>query len=198
MNVEGVIMIKLKEKLIELHNKNYSLYKSIKNSYDFDRYTLKFDHIQGDPYATPSKIRLILNSKQHEISKLIVTDPIKNKAICDFINRKLYKLCRAHSRSISTGKSGIIEIAKPSQVILHRASVNLNEERLEIRIGLGLPGNGRRIDGKSCIDLLYNIIPNITEQILFKNLNLAKLERHIQCLEDAKAIRESLEKKITL
>ena len=72
-------MIKLKEKLIELHNKNYSLYKSIKNSYDFDSYTLKFDHIQGDPYATPSKIRLILNSKQHEIPKLIVTDPIKTK-----------------------------------------------------------------------------------------------------------------------
>ena len=79
-------------------------------------------------------------------------------------------------------------------MILHRASVNLNEERLEIRIGFGLPGNGRRIDGESCIDLLYNIIPNITEKILFKNLNLAKLEKHIQCLEDAKAIRESLEK----
>ena len=33
-------------------------------------------------------------------------------------------------------------------MILHRASVNLSEERLEIRIGFGLPGNGRRIDGE--------------------------------------------------
>ncbi len=187
-------MIKLKEKLIELHNKNYSLYKSIKNSYAFDRYTLRFDHIQGDPYATPSKIRLILNSQQHEIPKSIISDPLKNKAICDFINRKLYKLCRNHSRSISTGKSGLIEIAKPSQVILHRSSVNLTENRLEIRIGFGLPGNGRRIDGKSCTDLMYNKIPEIIEQIVFKNLDIRKLEKHIQTLEDSSEIRAQLEK----
>ncbi len=187
-------MIKLKEKLIELHNKNYSLYKSIKNSYAFDGYTLRFDHIQGDPYATPSKIRIILTSTQHEIPNAIISDPIKSKAICDFINRKLYKLCRIHSRSISTGKSGLIEIAKPSQVILNRSSVNLTESRLEIRIGFGLPGNGRRIDGKSCINLLYNKIPDMIEQVIFKNLHLEKLEKHIETLEDSSEIRDQLEK----
>ena len=46
----------LRNILNRIDHKGYPAYKDIKGSYDFGRYTLNIDHVQGDPFASPSRL----------------------------------------------------------------------------------------------------------------------------------------------
>jgi len=48
----------LKRKLHSIDGAGYKAYKDIKGEYKFDRYVLAIDHVQGDPFASPSKVRI--------------------------------------------------------------------------------------------------------------------------------------------
>ena len=38
----------------------YKAYKSIAGRYDFGRFVLSIDHVQGDPFAAPSRVSVIV------------------------------------------------------------------------------------------------------------------------------------------
>lgn len=44
----------LRELLHSIHRKSYPAYKGLKGIYDFRTYRLSIDHVQGDPFASPS------------------------------------------------------------------------------------------------------------------------------------------------
>ena len=44
----------LKQLLFGINHKSYPAYKSTRGAYQFPRYTLSIDHVQGDPFAAPS------------------------------------------------------------------------------------------------------------------------------------------------
>ena len=46
----------LRNILQRIDHKGYPAYKETKGSYDFGDYTLIIDHVQGDPFASPSKL----------------------------------------------------------------------------------------------------------------------------------------------
>jgi predicted ABC-class ATPase len=48
----------LKETLLRLDGKGYKAYKEIRDSYAFPGFWLSVDHVQGDPFASPSRIRV--------------------------------------------------------------------------------------------------------------------------------------------
>ena len=43
--------------LTKMDGKPYPAYKSIKGRYQYQDYELLIDHVQGDPFAIPSKVR---------------------------------------------------------------------------------------------------------------------------------------------
>jgi len=43
--------------LTKMDGKPYPAYKSIKGRYKYQDYELLIDHVQGDPFAIPSKVR---------------------------------------------------------------------------------------------------------------------------------------------
>ena len=45
----------LKQLLFSINHKSYPAYKSTRGAYQFPRYTLSIDHVQGDPFAAPSR-----------------------------------------------------------------------------------------------------------------------------------------------
>ena len=63
----------LKKQLSSINGKSYSLYKSLCDQYDFGNYILSIDHVQGDPFASPSKLRIIINQNV----KLMVIHGVK-------------------------------------------------------------------------------------------------------------------------
>ena len=52
------------EKLHQVHKKSYPAYKSLRGQYDWGRYVLSIDHVQGDPFASPSGISIHVPLKE--------------------------------------------------------------------------------------------------------------------------------------
>ena len=53
--------IDLKKTLSSINGKSYGAYKCLADKYKFDHYILSIDHVQGDPFASPSKLQIIIN-----------------------------------------------------------------------------------------------------------------------------------------
>ena len=54
----------LKDLLFRINRKSYPAYKDTKGSYRFPDYVLSIDHVQGDPFAAPSKLSLHIKGAQ--------------------------------------------------------------------------------------------------------------------------------------
>lgn len=47
--------------LDRIDRKSYPAYKDTRGSYDFGMFILNIDHVQGDPFAAPSKVSVTVN-----------------------------------------------------------------------------------------------------------------------------------------
>ena len=50
----------LRNLLMRIDHRGYPAYKDTKGKYQFDQYILSIDHVQGDPFASPSKVSLLV------------------------------------------------------------------------------------------------------------------------------------------
>ena len=51
----------LKALLESIDRKSYPAYKETRGSYRFDGYILNIEHVQGDPFASPSKLSIAVD-----------------------------------------------------------------------------------------------------------------------------------------
>ncbi len=184
----------LKRSLLRIDNKGYPAYKDIRGSYAFADFTLFIDHVQGDPYAAPSRLRLRLPAKVAAFPPASHANRSRLVALRDFLARLFAAECRAASdRSRGSGKSGLIAMDTPGQEILERSSVIVTEEFVEARFVVGLPARGRRILGRQAAAMLVDELPQIVEAALkYNNLNRERLAAHLDAAEDADSLREQL------
>ena len=54
----------LRNLLQRIDHKSYPAYKDTRGSYDFGNYVLSIDHVQGDPFAAPSKVSACLSRQK--------------------------------------------------------------------------------------------------------------------------------------
>ena len=57
----------LKQFLRSIDGKGYPAYKGAKGEYQFPGYVLSIDHVQGDPFASPSRISVQVEGKKAAI-----------------------------------------------------------------------------------------------------------------------------------
>mgnify|MGYP000918318719 CR=1 FL=1 len=55
----------LKKELIKIDHKSYGMYKTLGGSYSFGNYILYIDHVQGDPFASPSRLHFEVKRDRH-------------------------------------------------------------------------------------------------------------------------------------
>ncbi|MEL6545310.1 MAG: ABC-ATPase domain-containing protein [Myxococcota bacterium] len=180
----------LRHALWNLDRRGYPSYKSIRGEYGgahrSKSFTLVVDHVQGDPFAAPSRVRVLVDDA------LTPLQTHAKRACADFVHRALAKRLAKRNRGPGSGKSGLMRVPTPGQQILERTAVILSDRGdAEIRLQLGLPANGRRVMGTRASELLCDELP----ELVFETLNSvegAALERHIATVEDAVALREQL------
>ena len=184
----------LRRLLKSIHSRGYKAYKQIKGSYQFEDYILIFDTIQGDPFAHASRIRVRVPQKKAGFPEDTYKNPSRRKALEDFLNREFYRLSRSYTRVRGTGSSGLISIDQPTQQVLKRSSVVIDEEAVEIRATAGLPAKGRRIDAPVAEQMFFSELPRIVSAaLIYKNLDSSALYRHIETVEDADYLRGLLD-----
>lgn len=190
----------LRRKLLALEGRGYRDYKRIRGHYkftdDFLDFELIVDYVQGDPFAAPSSIRLRVSQVFAKFPAQWINDYAAQVAIADYLTRQVAKLAHVLTKKRGSGKSGQIEIARPSQAVIRRTAAWINSEATEVRLTVGLPAVGRRITGKLAADLLCNDIPQIAAQCLhYAAIDKTDLEKHIHTFQDAEALRRQLEEK---
>ncbi|MBW4463695.1 MAG: ABC-ATPase domain-containing protein [Nodosilinea sp. WJT8-NPBG4] len=183
----------LYDQLYRLDGQGYGAYKGLQGKYDFENFMLHIDHVQGDPFAAPSRVRVVVPQAVAGFPQDLWELPCRAIASADYLTREFYRATQSSQRPSGSGKSGLINIVRPSQAILNRSAARVTGEAVELRFTVGLPAFGRRIAGRQTAELLCQSVPDLVEKTLFYNaLDGAKLRHHADTAEDAEELRSQL------
>lgn len=203
-------MEKLRKLLTQIDGGSYKAYKDIKGSYQFNGYMLTIDHVQGDPFAAPSRvsIRVPMHNagfpdelwmqnrlpQQYQPQDIV---PIRKIALEDYLSRSVHRAMRKTVKGHrGSGGSGEVNIETSKQQVLQRNAIVVATDFVEARIVVGLPANGRRVAGRQAIAIFFDELPKVVQQsLLYNNLPKNDLQNHIESIEDQEALRLQLKDK---
>lgn len=185
--------------LLDLDRQSYRAYKQIKGSYLFDDFKLIIDHVQGDPFAAPSRVRVQVPQRSPQ-GKPIAGFPqelfqsySREIALRDYLARQFDQQAARLRERRGSGKSGLVAIAPPVQQVLERSAVWVSDEWIEARFVVGLPARGRSILGRQAAELLCEDIDTLVHQaLLFEPLDADAIRHHVEVVEDADWLRQQL------
>lgn len=193
--------MKNKEKLLKelksIDGKGYKAYKSLEGMYDFESYILAIDYVQGDPFASPSRVRVIVEQEKAKFPMELYQENYARIATQDFLTRLFSKNINEFSSKVfGSGKSGLIAISRCPQEILDRTSIRIGKDKIEARFEVGFPARGRSVLSKELEKILYQFLPQIVDKTLFyDNINKKKLINRVKLVEDQEYIRKKLSEK---
>ena len=190
-------MEKLRKTLNKIDRKGYKTYKGIKGQYRFNGYDLLIDYVQGDPFATPSRIRIRVETGKSGFDPALFSSRPRNIAFCDYLTRAFSKSIAHHYHSVGgSGKSGLLAIDCGYQEVIERTSVTASKEFIEARLEVGLPAAGRRVLAQNAVKIFFDYMPKLVGQSLFtESVDMNALKHHIQLFLNQEHIREEMEKR---
>lgn len=187
----------LRNLLMRIDHRGYPAYKDTKGKYQFDQYILSIDHVQGDPFASPSKVSLLVPGRIAGFGKECYETRERRIAFQDYLLRRMYLKVKDFSfKAKGSGKSGLIGISRPGQEILERSACSVDPATgdVEVRMEIGFPANGRTINAGELIKILFDFLPLCVRQtLLAASCPKASLEKVLFLADDQKAIREALQ-----
>lgn len=184
----------LQNLLHSVHRKSYPAYKSLKGSYQFDNYILSIDHVQGDPFASPSHVSVRISHKIAGFPGEYYKDRITRITLSDHLTRQFEKqVSRYTFRARGSGKSGLISVSHCGQEVLERSACEITEKGITVRFFIGFPANGRTINATELEKILFDFLPVCVQKaFLYRNINHQELKQCIFLAEDQAYIRSQL------
>lgn len=184
----------LQRTLISIDGDQYVNYKEIRGEYETANLRIAIDHIQNDPFAASTRIRVMVNQNKAKFPEYFLSSDDTKLAVRDYLARQLFYEVAKFSRQRGTGKSGEIYIPEPGQEILGRSSVQFIDDKYwEARFFVGLPASGKHIIGHIAVDMLCQDLTRIAEKCMFyDSLNQRLLKKHVDYFVDTQYIRSWL------
>ena len=182
------------QNLKRIDGKSYQAYKDIAGKYVFPDFQLYIDHVQGDPFASPSHIRVRVPAEQAGFPEEMWNSRPRRTGLEDYLARRLAGEIRNNPKEYSgTGKSGMIFVDSGSQEILQRTAAVVNPEFVEARLSVGLPAFGRKIAGKHALSMFTIELPEaVKKSLYYLNLPGETLQEYVFIKEDQEFIRKEL------
>lgn len=186
----------LRVSLRAINRKSYPAYKSLAGSYSFGKYILNIEHVQGDPFAAPSRLSVKVNHKIAGFPAEYYGTKWNKTALEDYLIRRFHKQAdRFCFQAKGSGKSGIITVSRPGQEVLERTACEVGGDGITVRFEVGFPANGRTINTTELEKILFDFLPVCVEQSLYyAKTPKQELEKVIFLAEDQQYIREELKK----
>ena len=186
----------LQNLLRQIDHKSYPAYKDTKGKYQFQQYILSIDHVQGDPFASPSKVSLIIPGKVAVFDKCLYKSRHRRIAFQDFLLRRVAAKIKEYSfKAKGSGKSGLLGVSQPGQEILNRSACTVDPASGDIilRMEVGFPANGRTINSGELQKILFDFLPVCVKQtLLASSCSRESLEAVANLADDQQFIREKL------
>ena len=188
----------LKQLLDRIDHRGYPAYKDTKGQYQFQGYVFSIEHVQGDPFASPSKVSVQVKGSTAGFPEELYKGRHQRAALQDEMTRQFYRAIQKYAfRAKGSGKSGLISVSKCGQEVLERTACEINPKNgdVKLRFEVGFPANGRTINAREMEKIVYEFLPECVEQSLFyKNCDKKRVRSIIDLAEDQQYIRDELEK----
>ncbi|MEU8568203.1 ABC-ATPase domain-containing protein [Streptomyces pathocidini] len=190
----------LAEELRRMDGASYGRYKSLTGSWRMPGCTLEIVRGQADPFAPPARIAVHVPAGQAAFPGELWNTPVRRRALAGYLARQAAR---------AAGRGGPLHVDGGGQEVLDRASCRVGGgegagERgpggggepgsVTVRMGVELPGRGRRIDGRAAEEILCRRVPEMAERALrYGSLDPAEVARFVDTVEDSDALRRALE-----
>ena len=178
-------------------HKSYPAYKDLRGTYSFGSFTLGIDHVQGDPFASPSRLSVQIDGAKAAFPPAYYKEKHCRIALQDYLNRLFFQEIEKYTfKAKGSGKSGLIAVSRCGQEVLERSAVTIrpSDGQLLVRFSVGFPANGRTINASQLERILFEFLPACVTAVLFyRRLPTAKVQSVIHLAEDQQFIRTQLE-----
>ncbi|KAI0801553.1 hypothetical protein C8Q74DRAFT_1192313 [Fomes fomentarius] len=197
-----------------LGGKNYPAYRDLQGSWQYPKFRLFVDHVQGDAYAPPSKLRLRAPHSVAQFPSSLFSNRIRYIAFCDYLTRHICEVVDSQSgasqhsghspRSGWAGeKGGQVTVDRPGQQVLERSSIvisgpsdaedgEVDDGGIELRFCVSLPAQGRSILGENAYSIFSMVIPALAENLLSVSHDHDRLKQFIDSVEDQDVLRRHI------
>ena len=189
----------LQQILRRIDHKGYPAYKDTAGAYQFRDYVLSIDHVQGDPFASPSKVSIHIDGKKAGFPADMTGEKHTRIALADALIRRFGKEAEQYShKAKGSGKSGLLSVSRPGQEVLERSACEISPGSgdLVVRLEIGFPANGRTINSGELIKILFRFLPECVQNALFyKNADQKHLKAVKELAQDQHFIRGQLKER---
>ena len=185
----------LDRQLKSIDHRGYPAYKDLRGSYDFGDYVFSIDHVQGDPFAAPSRVSVQVPMVKAGFPKEYYGEKFKRITLQDHLTRLFGSAIRAGSfKAKGSGKSGLLAASHCGQEVLERTACRVDEKGITVRFEIGFPANGRTVNAGELAKIIFRILPDcIHKSLYFARIDKKALQDAIELCEDQQYIRNNLD-----
>eukprot|EP01062_Namystynia_karyoxenos_P024481 TRINITY_DN19552_c0_g2_i1.p1 TRINITY_DN19552_c0_g2~~TRINITY_DN19552_c0_g2_i1.p1 ORF type:complete len:688 (+),score=239.89 TRINITY_DN19552_c0_g2_i1:74-2065(+) len=194
----------LEAQLSSLEGRQYPCYRDLEcKQYNFPQgFSLAVDRTQNDPFAPPSKMRVLLPAAVAGYPADALSTPVRRTALADFLQRRFWEAI--HQRGLDefkgggggyhAQKGGEINIERPSQHVLERTAVVVAPGGdIEVRYTMSLPAHGRTIEGYRAVQIIIQRLPAVVTESLPASVHDPRaVSAHLDSVEDQEWLRGQL------
>ncbi|MEY8392529.1 ABC-ATPase domain-containing protein [Lachnospiraceae bacterium 45-W7] len=185
----------LRELLNRIDHKGYPAYKDTRGSWQFEGYVLSIDHVQGDPFASPSKVSIHVPGRLAGFSTGLYDCKHKRIALQDYLIRQFSRQVQSFTfKAKGSGKSGLLSVSRCGQEILERTACEIDENgSVFLRMEIGFPANGRTINARELCKILFEFLPGcVKKSLYYRSLDAKSVQKNKELAEDQEFIRQEL------
>jgi predicted ABC-class ATPase len=182
----------------------YAAYRDLRGRYRLRGCDLEVLRVQPDPFAGPSRVRLLVpwagtglpeesgtltGGRGAAVPGLVDRESARAVGLRDFTGRRVGRWLHA----TASGGRPALSIERHGQCILDRSAVLFHPGSLEVRLEVDLPARGRRILGREAARLLLQLPERLLAECLSPGAcDPATALRHAQAAEDFAALQAAL------
>ena len=184
----------LQAKLKSIVRRGYPAYKDLRGEYEFGGYMLSIDHVQGDPFAAPSRVSVHVPMAKAGFPKEYYAEKQKRITFQDHLTRLFARQLRGGSfQAKGSGKSGLLAVSHCGQEVLERTACRVDEKKIILRFEVGFPANGRSVNAGELEKILFGILPEcVRKSLYYANIDKKALGAAVALCEDQQYIRRQL------
>lgn len=189
----------LRNILRQIDGRGYPAYKDLRGQVfqsEDTHFELCIDHVQGDPFASPSHLRMRLSHDSTQFPYWSYSSKSRRIGLENFLARATAQSCHQCSTRAGSGKSGLLTIDAPGQEVIERTALLYLKDYIEARLSIGLPAQGRRIAGREAARMLCDQLPQLAlEMLRFSQHDSELIRQAVESNEDADALRDQLKQR---
>lgn len=183
----------LRTLLRRIDGRGYPAYRELKGRWNLACGVLHVDHVQGDPFAAPSRVRLELPAAFTSLPLEECRPGPRSLGTAALLARSFAGLAEGAERR-GSGGGGRVRMEAPGAEVLPQSAIQVHPDgAVEARFRVGLPAAGRRILGREAEEVLLGEVPRLAASALRAEAHAeGEIRRHARTNEDAEALRAAL------